>query len=106
MFTSGLSRAVANLKATHCLIQYDFDEGVLRLKLLRATGNNPDVYKLTSPQGRDSKSFTISAKAALAQISYDSSTRKTHEAHVDSKQMTIDVTLAPELVKRPKSAVR
>src|SRR5580704_3806238 len=77
MFTSGLSRAVANLKATHCLIQYDFDEGVLRLKLLRATGNNPDVYKLTSPQGRDSKSFTISAKAALAQISYDSSTRKT-----------------------------
>jgi hypothetical protein len=103
MFTSGLSRAVANLKATHCLMQYDFDERTLRLKLLRAPGNNPDVYKLTAARGRDSKHFSVSAKAALTQIGYDYSTRKTYEAHVDPKQSTVDVTLAPERLARSKS---
>jgi hypothetical protein len=103
MFTAGLSRAVANLKATHCLIQYDFDERMPRLKLLRAPGNNPDVYKLTTARGRDTKHFSVSAKTALTQIGYDHSSRKTYEAHVDPKQLTVDLTLSPERVTRAKT---
>jgi hypothetical protein len=102
MFTAGLSRAIAALKATHCLMQYDFDERMLRLKLLKAPGNNPDVYKLTTARGSDTKHFSVSAKTALNQIGHDYSTRKTYEAHVDPKQLRVDLTLAPERVTRTK----